>query len=79
MHDVVSPRDYEEPITDIYSICPIELEIKPIIDKDKIFRDVMMREGVIVEEPKEPVPVLPLPLMKGGSGITSESEQQHSE
>jgi hypothetical protein len=59
------PPGYDEITPDMYAICPQEGSAVPALDKEKIFRDAMEKQGYMGA--RTPTPEGPLPYMKGGS------------
>jgi adhesin transport system outer membrane protein len=65
LHDMELPPGYDEITPDMYAICPQEGSAVPALDKEKIFRDAMEKQGYMGA--RTPTPEGPLPYMKGGS------------
>jgi adhesin transport system outer membrane protein len=65
VHAMEMPPGYDETRPDMYAICPQEGAAVPAVDKDKIFREAMEKQGYMGL--RSPQPEGPLPYMKGGS------------
>ena len=63
VHQMELPPDYGQTAPDMYAICPQEGSAVPAIDKEKVFRDALEKQGYM----RKPTPEGPLPVMKGGA------------